>query len=208
MSRRGSYELPIRGEVRGKPLLRAPRVEKVCHGISAGNCNERHSRQSMEDSSDEVYKMRFTADLFAKTFHYPPAMVSLAIECGLESEWKMLATEIWVLRCFLPQRHGAAEPQPNAEFPRRSRSCGTEGGKEGIFWTGCTGLTGWRKKCARRAETFKVCYAEAWCFFLSFRDPPRHRASGGVCFPDSHPLKTAKSRNLHNWSLVCIVAAF
>ena len=143
MSRRGSYELPIRGEVRGKPLLRAPRVEKVCHGISAGNCNERHSRQSMEDSSDEVYKMRFTADLFAKTFHYPPAMVSLAIECGLESEWKMLATEIWVLRCFLPQRHGAAEPQPNAEFPRRSRSCGTEGGKEGIFWTGCTGLTGW-----------------------------------------------------------------
>jgi len=39
---------------------------------------------------------------------------------------------------------GAENWGPKEEsIPQRSRSCGTEGGKEGIFWTGCTGLTGW-----------------------------------------------------------------
>ena len=40
-------------------------------------------------------------------------------------------------REIIPQRHSAAERQPNGKCPQR------RGGAEGIFWTGCTGLTGW-----------------------------------------------------------------
>jgi hypothetical protein len=39
----------------------------------------------MEPPSDEEYRTPLTPDLFAQKFHYPPAMVRLAIECGLES---------------------------------------------------------------------------------------------------------------------------
>ena len=39
----------------------------------------------MKDPSDSEFETPLTPDLFAKTFHLPPAMVRLTIECGLEA---------------------------------------------------------------------------------------------------------------------------
>jgi len=39
----------------------------------------------MKDVSDEDYTTPMTPDVFAKIYGYPPAMVRLAIDCGLKS---------------------------------------------------------------------------------------------------------------------------
>ena len=83
--------------------------------------------------------------------------------------------------------HSAAEPQPNGECPRRSRSGGTEGGKEGIFWTGCTGLTGWEGvrfpigwgEFNAEAEEEKMCAARG--NFRGFAMQMVHRLLGWGC---------------------------
>jgi len=38
-----------------------------------------------KDVSDKEYATPLSPDIFAATFGYPPAMVRLAIECGLQS---------------------------------------------------------------------------------------------------------------------------
>jgi hypothetical protein len=41
--------------------------------------------KNMEHPLNETYKTPLTAELFAENFHYPPAFVHLAIDCGLEA---------------------------------------------------------------------------------------------------------------------------
>ena len=40
----------------------------------------------MRDISDQELETPLTVDAFAEEFHYPPGMIRLAIECGLETE--------------------------------------------------------------------------------------------------------------------------
>jgi len=39
----------------------------------------------MEHPLNQIYKTPLTAEAFAENFHYPPAFVHLAIDCGLEA---------------------------------------------------------------------------------------------------------------------------
>ena len=78
MPRKVSDYMPARNELRKWLPLQAPELEGICSKKIA-------IAQNIKDILDKEYKTPLTPDLFAERFGYPPAMVRLAIECGLKS---------------------------------------------------------------------------------------------------------------------------
>ena len=67
----------------------------------------------MDEPSDADYEMTLTPDLFAERFGYPPAMIRLAIQCGLEApDGKITGVGFcqWLTTHYNELRKGAGLP--------------------------------------------------------------------------------------------------
>jgi hypothetical protein len=87
----------------------------------------------MNLSRDELNNTPLTPESFAKVFHYPPAMIRLAIDCGLpSSEGKITGVSFcrWFTTNYNELRKRAGLPllpTPTAKMTTEERECATVG---------------------------------------------------------------------------------